>query len=116
MRGERRYRRKAAGAKRWSQIIGAKGADGCRLCGKRPVTFHHVVPKGAPYFGDDTESNVVGLCGDGVRGCHGAIEARDPVKSRSLCEALDDAEYAYAITHGGENFLERRYGLTYSRP
>ena len=86
---------------------------------KRPtgaaVTFHHLVPKGSPYFGDDVPDNWVPLCGSGTTEHHGLVEARDPEASRALLEGLSDAEYSYAVEHGGENFFERRYGLRYTR-
>ncbi len=115
-RGERRYRRQVAGPKRRAEIIAAKGFGGCRICGATPITFHHLVPKGSPYHGGDTEANWVPLCGSGTTGCHGLIEARDELASRMLLERLTDLEYSYGVDHGGENFWERRYLLRYSRP
>lgn len=46
----------------------------CVLCGE-PGTLHHVLPRSQG--GDDIEANLLGLCGDGVAGCHGLIEAND---------------------------------------
>lgn len=44
----------------------------CALCGKtRPLSLHHI----HKHPRDDVEGNLVMLCGDGVRGCHGMIEA-----------------------------------------
>lgn len=46
----------------------------CELrCGQRAMNAHHVIPKGAPYFGDDVDANLVCLCGSGTSGCHGDI-------------------------------------------
>jgi hypothetical protein len=39
---------------------------------------------------DDVEANLVMVCGDGTRGCHGAIEANDPVTLRLLGEHILD--------------------------
>ncbi len=114
-RGERRTRRDVAGPKRRAEIVAAKGQDGCRLCGRYPVTFHHLVPRGSPYFGSDTEANWIALCGSGTTGCHGKIEMRNREAMRKLVEGLTDAEYSFAVEHGGENFFERRYLIRYER-
>lgn len=52
----------------------------CPLCGSSfdrypGRTRHHVIPKSQG--GDDFRSNIVWICGDGTRGCHGLIEAGD---------------------------------------
>lgn len=49
---------------------------------------------------DDVEGNLVMLCGDGVRGCHGRVEAHDPVVMRLLGEHIanhrpDVVEYLF---------------------
>lgn len=114
-RGERRYRRKVASPKRWQQIIDAKRGP-CRVCGKTSdISFHHLLPKGSPWHGADHESNIVPLCGDGTRGCHGLVEHRDAAAMRALVLSLTDAEYAHCAEKGGESFFERRYGITYER-
>lgn len=46
----------------------------CVLCGVRGQSLHHVLPRSLG--GDDVRENLVWLCGDGVAGCHGLIEAR----------------------------------------
>jgi hypothetical protein len=100
------------------QIINAKGGEPCRVCfgaSGFPTTFHHLVPRGAPWFGADTEANLVGLCGTGTTGCHGLVERRDEKACRTMLERLRDDEYSYAIERGGEAFFERRYRLVYSR-
>lgn len=45
----------------------------CVLCGEHRgrLSLHHV----SKHPRDDVRENLVMLCGDGVRGCHGAIEA-----------------------------------------
>ncbi len=48
----------------------------CVLC-NNAGSLHHIYPTGQG--GDDVESNLLGLCGDGVSGHHGAIEANDVV-------------------------------------
>lgn len=42
----------------------------CAACGGRTANGHHVLPKDR--FGDDLHENIVGLCGSGTTGCHGA--------------------------------------------
>lgn len=56
---------------------------GCPLCfldpdrGVHGISLHHLLPKGAPYHGDDVEANLEFLCGSGTTGHHGLIEAGD---------------------------------------
>ena len=46
----------------------------CALCENvGPLSLHHI----NRHPRDDVEANLIMLCGDGVRGCHGRIEARD---------------------------------------
>lgn len=53
----------------------------CALCGETwPLSLHHI----NRHPRDDVEANLVMLCGDGVRGCHGLIEARDTTKQWEL--------------------------------
>lgn len=51
----------------------------CVLCGKKG-TLHHI----RKHPRDDVPENFVGLCGDGVTGHHGKIEAQDEVTRREL--------------------------------
>lgn len=44
----------------------------CAACGKPAANSHHVIPRGGPHFGDDVPGNLLGLCGSGTMGCHGA--------------------------------------------
>lgn len=115
-RGQRRYRRKVASPKQWQEIIAAKIGP-CRACRDtrgngawhRYVEFHHVVSRADG--GDDVADNIVPLC----RECHACITGRNLVLSRNMLGSLTDAEYAYMIQRGGENYPERAYGLRYSR-
>lgn len=59
----------------------------CPLCNSRfdrypGCTRHHVIKKSQG--GDDWRANIVWLCGDGTRGCHGLIEAGDRSTRRRL--------------------------------
>lgn len=109
-RGERRYTRKVASAKRWQQIADAKQGI-CRCCPVPPPNqLHHVVSRA--HGGADTEANIVPLCDI----CHDQVTRRNKQACVRLVASLTDAEYAYAVEHGGEDFFERAYGLEYSRP
>lgn len=46
-----------------------------RHVGRSGLTRHHVVPKGQG--GDDVPQNLVWVCGDGTRGCHGVLTHRN---------------------------------------
>lgn len=46
------------------------------------LSLHHI----CKHPRDDVRGNLVMVCGDGVRGCHGRLEARDPV----VCHLLGD--------------------------
>lgn len=54
----------------------------CALCGehRKKLSLHHI----SKHPRDDHEGNLVMLCGDGVRGCHGGVEAGDREKLREL--------------------------------
>lgn len=59
----------------------------CVLCGN-PGSLHHVYKGGQG--GDDDPRNMVGLCGDGVSGEHGLIEAGDVPTREKLGQHLVD--------------------------
>lgn len=88
-----------------------KLAEGrCRICELFvPLTRHHLVPKSLG--GSDVEDNIVPLCGDGVRGCHGLIEDRDPVACSTLRSRLKKKEIAYILKRKNPVFLDRYYPL-----
>lgn len=111
-RGERRYRRKVASPKQWQAIIAAK-AEQCRICGETNraewIHCHHLVSRSNG--GDDVADNIVGLC----QKCHREIHARSMLSANLLLANLSDAEYAYMIERGGEDYPERAYGIRYER-
>ena len=110
-RGERRYPRKVASAKQWQALSAAKGGP-CRVCTVRDPHFmqlHHLVSR--QDFGDDVADNLVPVCQE----CHDAITRRVATICRLLLTRLSDAEYAYVVQRGGEDYFERAYGLTYER-
>jgi hypothetical protein len=113
-RGERRYRRRVASPKQW-QAIAAEKQGPCRVCvqpssnghGWHKIQWHHIVPRAAPYFGDDVAENIAPLCLD----CHPLVTRRDRAACRALAASLTDSEYAYVIARCGEGALERLYGV-----
>jgi hypothetical protein len=114
-RPRKRYRRKVASRKQWEKIVAAK-AGTCRVCGGKEngrveskITFHHVVSR--EDFGDDCEDNIVPLCMED----HAHVTRRNAQACRSVLLSLTDAEYAYMVERGGENYAERAYGLEYTR-
>ena len=115
-RGQRRYRRKVASPKQWQAIQDAKLGP-CRICGARAsngrvhglIQLHHVVAR--DHFGDDVADNIVPLCPR----CHDTITNRYEPNCRELLASLSDAEYAYMIERGGEDYPERAYGIEYRR-
>lgn len=110
-RGQRRYRRKVAGPKQWQALHAEKNGP-CRVCtAAGPNELHHVVPRGAPWFGSDVADNLVPLC----RLCHRKVTDRSYLECLELLETLTDAEYAQAVEAAGESFFERAYGLRYDR-
>lgn len=73
----------------------------CALCGEvSPLSLHHVLK----HPRDDVEENLVMLCGDGTRGCHGAIEAHSETHLRLLAVHLLTNRYdvvAYTVRKFG---------------
>jgi hypothetical protein len=109
-RGERRYRRKVASPKQWAAIRAAKlDGEKCRVCVQPATELHHVVTRGA--LGDDVPDNLVPLCRD----CHSDLTLRAAGIGAEFLRLLSDAEYAYMIERGGEDYPERAYGVTYGR-
>ena len=115
-RGERRYRRKVASAKGWQRILAEKVGP-CRSCGAAAwnggafprVQMHHLVAR--VHGGDDVPENIVPLC----LLCHDKVTRRMDESCRLMLASLTDAEYAYAVQRGGEDYFERAYGIDYAR-
>lgn len=76
-----------------------------------------MVPKGSPNFGDDVPANLVPLCGDGTRGCHGDVEARRNGTREKLGDFIvrfrpDTLAYVRGkIVPGADAWLQRHYGI-----
>lgn len=110
-RGPKRYRRKVASPKQWQAISAAKFGP-CRICWSRSpvyIELHHLVTR--EDFGDDVADNLVPVCGE----CHDAVTRRVETICRLLLSRLSDAEYAYMVQRGGEDYAERAYGVEYER-
>lgn len=113
-RGPKRYRRKVASAKQWEKLWDEKRGP-CRACTLRSslgiftIDPHHLVFR--EDGGDDVAANIVPMC----RECHEAVHRRNPAIARLLLTKLSDAEYAYMIQRGGEDYPERAYGVVYER-
>lgn len=115
-RSRPKYRRIVAGPKRWQAIVDEKLGP-CRVCGAvegngrfgGKIQLHHIVSR--EDHGDDVPENIVPLCPHD----HALITQRNPSAATALLVTLTDAEYAYAVEHGGEGFFERAYGLVYER-
>jgi hypothetical protein len=111
-RGAKRYRRKVASPKQWAALWAGKRGP-CRVCTAYSfdsvIDPHHLVFR--EDFGDDVADNIVPVC----RGCHEALHKRAPAIARLLLSKLSDAEYAYMVQRGGEDYPERAYGIEYDR-
>ena len=92
-------------------VMAAQKMGPCRVCNARTSMMHshHVVFRG--HGGGDVPDNIVPVCPD----CHNALHNRAPAIGRLLWSKLSDAEYAYAIMQGGEDYPERAYGISYER-
>lgn len=98
--------RHTAGPKRKAEIR-AKKATTCRCC---PTTaeathihMHHLVKRGAPWFGQWTENNIVGLCGD----CHHELHTQNTLRIRKVLRvSLTVAEVAYADRRAYEGYVD----------
>ena len=86
----------------------------CALCGAtEPLSLHHIANKPR----DDVEANLVMVCGSGTTGCHGLIEARDPLVRWSLALHVHDSRpdttgylaERYPV-EGAHAWLRRVYG------
>ncbi len=79
----------------------------CELCGRRrSLSCHHFVARGDG--GDDIAENLLALCGDGTRNCHGAVE-RSREARYLLRPKLRREVISYAIERKGQDWLDRRY-------
>lgn len=104
----RRYR---ATKDEWINFHEWRAEQPCWICGGRSTNTHHIYPRGQG--GDDRLENFAALCGSGTTGCHGRIEARDPVARARLRLALRDENLLYLSAKLGVEharaWLDRNY-------
>lgn len=87
----------------------------CVICGSTsPLSLHHV----NKHPRDDLEANLVMLCGSGTTGCHGLIEAADPITCWSLAYYIHDNRQDILMylewrfpQEGGQAWLRRVLGV-----
>lgn len=99
--------RHVASRSEWDRIVLAK-AGPCRGCGAPGESFHHLVSRSLR--GDDTEANIVPLCGDGVRGCHGALETHTAgweAIGHAVRHSLTPLELQYVLAKKGRKWIDR---------
>jgi hypothetical protein len=84
------------------------GERRCRVCCQPyDLTRHHLVP--VSLGGDDVDDNIVPLCGDGTRGCHGLVEDFRADYRHALRLTMAAEEVAYVVAKKGEAWLDRYY-------
>lgn len=121
--GDPRPERRIADRKAGIEKVRREGK--CRACGLRVprlLSRAHLVPKGQR--GDDIDANIVPLCGDGTRGCHGALTDHHNASWPSLLmgwpwtsvasalrRRLSHEEREYILGKKGEDWLSRVYPL-----
>ena len=87
----------------------------CRVCVVGfAATLHHLVPKSLG--GDDLAPNLIPVCGDGTRGCHGLVEARSLVALEKVRLTLQVEEIEYVYAKKGVTFIDRYYPSPRRRP
>jgi hypothetical protein len=87
--------------------IRAKKAAGCRVCPNPDglaVHSHHLVRRGAPWFGEWTENNIVGLCA----ACHGDLHRGDDRVKKILRVRLTASEVTYTDWRAYEGYVDDR--------
>lgn len=100
----KRTGRHTASPKRKAEIRDRK-CHACRCCGTTQghIHAHHLVKRGAPWFGQWTENCIVGLCGD----CHYELHTQNTERIRKILRhALTDAEVEYADMRAYEGYLD----------
>ena len=85
----------------------------CALCmAVGRLSLHHIRKRPR----DDVRANLIMLCGDGVQGCHGRVEAREPAIMKQLGDHIrlqrhDFIEYLAADlgADGAREWILRQY-------
>lgn len=90
----------------------------CAACGAAATNGHHVLPVGRGQSGDDCVADIVGLCGTGSTGCHGAwhgspyIHQRPGLVPERMITERRDAEWV-ARRIGAHLLAERPDTIAY---
>lgn len=88
----------------------------CAACGRPAGGVHHVIQRGAPHLGDDVFENLVGLCGSGSHGCHGAYHGspyvfetvRRSAASGEVVPIAQRRDHEYVAYHVGRHLATHR--------
>lgn len=100
----------------WPAIVAAKQGP-CRAHVQPASNGHHFGVVGfwrvvhPDDGGADTNDNIVPVCDE----CRRWLAVRQRTTVKALLASLTDAEYAYLIEHGGADYAERAYGVSYAR-
>lgn len=97
--------REKASPARWEKIRAAK-CQHCLACGTSAghIHGHHMVERGSPHFGSDTENNIIGLCA----ACHEAYHSQGygSLVRRTVRERLTKDELDYIGTHTYDGWVD----------
>ena len=93
----KRYRATPA---EWEYMRGILLVEPCAICGGRSESLHHIYGRGQR--GSDVLSNLAPVCGDGTRGCHGLLTARNPEALRALGHWIGAAFITYLASVLGD--------------
>lgn len=106
-----------------SSIDSHKAEQGayCPVCGKPATNVHHCPPKGkgrvfllqTPWGKFALRPALMALCGDGVRGCHGAIHQRLTIPDWEWFDERDEEAWwnGFLLSHGFQPHDKRLYGF-----
>jgi len=87
-------------------LIRERSGGLCEVCGRRAESTHHRKPGGMGGSKDPaahSPANLLRVCGDGTRGCHGAIEsdrAWSYINGRLLRQGSSPADVPVLLRHG----------------
>ena len=101
-------RKRIVGSRAWWEAQQARKSGRCALCRRKAKTsWHHLVDRSLG--GDDAGENLVELCGDGTRGCHGEITGWKGEARPRLRSILNDEQIGYITQRKGQYWLDRYY-------
>ena len=87
-------------------LILTRSGDLCEVCGRRAESTHHRKPRGMGGSKDPaahSAANLLRVCGDGTRGCHGMIESNRTASyenGRLVCQGDSPADVPVGLRHG----------------